>query len=137
MLPAASQSFSYRRRCSLSADIRDQATAPPELNKERVAKLAAKTERFFNQTEEEVKKQDPRGTSHHSSVTAILIVLQHVCANSLTPLIAVAMARSTMLSSGRCGLCGSFAPSHRSPNALLSYVAPWAARSRWSRPRRA
>ena len=41
----------------------EQATAPPELNKERVAKLAAKTERFFNQSEEEVKKQDPRGAS--------------------------------------------------------------------------
>lgn len=41
----------------------DQATAPPELNKERVARLAAKTERFFSQSEEEVKKQDPKGTS--------------------------------------------------------------------------
>lgn len=45
----------------------DQATKPPELNRERVARVKDKANAIFAQTDEERKRQDPKSTSTLSS----------------------------------------------------------------------
>lgn len=49
----------------------DQATKPPELNRERVARVKDKANAIFAQTDEERKRQDPKSTSSRSSIVSV------------------------------------------------------------------